>query len=891
MKKIFFTMFLGLAILISTPALLLAGTVGQLRTATGEEGLYKFQSVDFAVSTGDNAMGKTYKPGDVIDFEGSVHNKNSYPVVHGYIFARVGEVHGAYMSEGYKIVDEFYVAEDIAIDADSQLPVNFSWTVPAGLNNGQYSVDYFFSVDNRFNLGGLPFTNEINAGASDFFIDTDVKKVFELDKTLTTINGAQYYHIGAWPSFSTGSFVAINQPIVNYSDNAISLDVTYDLYSWDSLRKEDFVNTKKETITVPAKSTINLVYNIEKIELPVSYIKVTAEKDGVTSIVNIRLGSDITETRINYSAINKFPLLKGDSFSSFISYHTTSGVNKDAVLSVTLKDQENNILYSNTQTTDIGTQVEASAAELVAESDYTYLKLEAELKDSEGKIVDSYQAVYDCDTLNSEACYAMRASGYDYKILLYSLFAVLFLLIIIFLLIKSKKSDNNKPLVALTGFLLFFSLFPLISSIVAKTGLVSASEIYIPSTSQSNTSSVYRTSGWEDRRFADIMVSRRLDAWINVDSNNASTDISSLKIGDVFYVRARSVCTFLTAGGNWDTPYCDNVLNFTDSASDNEGRLFMTTPAHTPAINFDSSKISCVLVNSALADTEWDVSLGSGTNYTTVWKCTATGAGVSTVSTTFTAGNSNMYACAVSGGDIRVTATNPNNNNPDCDGGNISTRIGFGSTNNYNINDYSISLPGTDFTWTVNIQTPIHGGWSAWSPASCPTACGLPASTQIRTCTNPPPSNGGNSCVGSTTQTCPATAACSLPASSSSSASSPGSSPGTSIIDPNCTTSTCNPYIPQLTYDSNLNCTFNSPPTSPIQVNTRTEWNISSTTNRIDWKVNGTVVTGENNNILERYFSTVGLKTVQALVSNSTHYGECTATTTVVLQGGGIGEQ
>src|SRR3989344_2429400 len=56
-----------------------------------------------------------------------------------------------------------------------------------------------------------------------------------------------------------------------------------------------------------------------------------------------------------------------------------------------------------------------------------------------------------------------------------------------------------------------------------------------------------------------------------------------------------------------------------------------------------------------------------------------------------------------------------------------------------------------------------HGGWSAWNPPACPSACGQPASTLTRACTNPPVANGGNLCTAdgsSYTKDCPATEAC-----------------------------------------------------------------------------------------------------------------------------------
>ena len=51
----------------------------------------------------------------------------------------------------------------------------------------------------------------------------------------------------------------------------------------------------------------------------------------------------------------------------------------------------------------------------------------------------------------------------------------------------------------------------------------------------------------------------------------------------------------------------------------------------------------------------------------------------------------------------------------------------------------------------------VHGGWSAWSAwGSCSTTCDTGQQQSTRSCTNPSPQYGGNTCpnVGSVMQSC-----------------------------------------------------------------------------------------------------------------------------------------
>jgi ABC-type sugar transport system permease subunit len=878
-----------------------------------EEGLYEFQSV--TVIGGPELTEN--KAGTDILFRGEIKNSNNYPVVDGNLFVRLSRDNANYRTEGQNILDEFVAVSDVVIDASSTVPFQFVWKAPVGLPEGSYRVDYFFSVGKKFNLGGLPFTNEIIAGASSFVIKSSASLVFALDKSGTKINDTKYLHVGNWSSFAAGTKIVFSQPVKNYSDKDIKVDVDYSLYFWDSLNEKDLLNTKLETVTVPAGSTVNLSYTVDSARESDYYLKIKATSAGVSSIVNIRAITDIVDSRLNYPAITKFPVTKGQDFRVFSCYHNTNGVTPEANVTLKLLDENNNLVYSGVHKEDISTSMRAVASSVVAEKNYTYLKLQAEIVDKNGKNIDSYEAVYDCSVLKSAACAELNHKVLWSDVFLY--FVVLLLVALVLFALSLVTKNHLRLKKVLRG--LSALVVVIIVVLVGVFYLVNAKLLYAQTYPSDPTNYRQKVSvdnfgigysfrdgsgdGWGDRETGNVY-SQRITRGQLVGNRN-------LQVNQEFYLDTSYECSFEHTGGHWDTPYCGTVSTIDLG---NEGKLDIIDPGYSTTIQYDPTVLNCI----RQSDNDY--------------KCRAIAAGTSGVLVTVPAVSTSFKSCAEvdrDAGGVIVTTNNPNNSSPNCkQHGGPATYTYIGrkvseTSPRYNSNLLSVNFEKHEMYWDITVT----GGSN---PASCSDRIRNQDETGVDqggVCENH--SGGGNchdgvrngsesgvdyggSCSVGVGQSAPG--AC-IPAgqyantplawctSGSLSGWTPSGSPASSWTwnclgvnggtpQNGCTASLApNPENPP---SGDIDCSVvmvNSTPN--VNVNTTTTWQVNNllppySTYDKHWKVNGVNQVGANGTTFETIFTTIGLREVSFYVSTSSQpeikcKNPATATTTVVLPG------
>ncbi len=428
---------------------------------------YEFQSIQINISPEKNS----FVAGEKITFVGEIKNENPYPIFNGYLYARIAEKNPNYFEEGHNIVDEFFALGPIAVDTESSLPTSFTWEVPKNLKFGEYTIDYFFSVNKRMNLAGLPFTNEIIGSFSDFTISSNQEgKVYFL-KESTKVNNEKYNHIGDWPFLNSGDEAIITQDIVNTANEDLETTISYALYFWDSLDPKDLISSETENIVLKSGERKTLTYKIPQIEESVYYLRIVAENENETkSIINIRVTSDVSKPRINYFGLNKFPIQEGDSATLYSCFHNTSYSPPPAgELVLVAKDKMGQEIARVDYEGIIPSEIFSHKTLFTANSDLEYLVLEQKLHDENGSMIEHQEIVYDLSLLRDDIEESMEVEEEvftDYVIYIYIaivIFTLLTILLIWFLLkpLFERKGVNNKisSLIILLAILLNFFLF------------------------------------------------------------------------------------------------------------------------------------------------------------------------------------------------------------------------------------------------------------------------------------------------------------------------------------------------------------------------------------------------------------------------------------------------
>ena len=347
-------------------------------------------------------------PGVPMTFTGKLKNDNNYPVVDGSVYVKIfrkGGDQSLIQQNGYPLIDQFALPGTYVIPAKGEREASFTWKVPENAKSGEYMAAFFFQTAKRYNLLGLSFTDDVTGNQAHFSVTTKNKNLVEFNKNTVTLN-SKAHHFAAFPlHFTKDETVVAKVTLTNPNNTPIVIPVTWKLYAWDSLREETLNDTKTELVSLKANEAKELSYGAKPINASVSYLVVEAKDGNSKSILDIRFVRDgIEETRINFPSITKYPLTQNEENTLFSCVHSTNQpVVKNNILTLTLKDEKDNIIHSYKYQGDITGAMMGIKEAFTPKKTYVTFSLTATLERN-GKIIEEVTQKYDCKDINPGLC-------------------------------------------------------------------------------------------------------------------------------------------------------------------------------------------------------------------------------------------------------------------------------------------------------------------------------------------------------------------------------------------------------------------------------------------------------------------------------------------------------
>ncbi len=410
---------------------------------------YKFGSVQVDVESEINST----VSGVPMTFKATIKNDNDYPVVDGAVYAKVfhrqvneDKAH----ANGNFLVDQFFVQENISLDAKENKNIDFTWQIPSYALTGEYQIAMFFTSAKKFNLLGLSFTDDVVGNTLNFQVSGELKTNVDFNKNTVQIND-QNYHFAAFPPRFKDEDIIVKAELVNSTEEPQAIPVTYKLYSWDGQLESNLIDTKSEVINLEPNQTKQVSYTIQDKTSPVYYMVIESQFQDTKSILDIRtVREDQNKVRINFPAITNYPLKQNQKNTLFVCAHNsgTKDVIENNKLVLTLMDERQNQIHQYVYTGQISGAMMGLKDDFTPQKDYANFTLKAELY-TDNQLVDSAEMKYDCSEINKEACpktnniFTTESKGLSLIAIASIIVIIIIAVSLIIMLLKKKGRKRN----------------------------------------------------------------------------------------------------------------------------------------------------------------------------------------------------------------------------------------------------------------------------------------------------------------------------------------------------------------------------------------------------------------------------------------------------------------
>jgi hypothetical protein len=399
--------------------------------------------------------------GTKANFTAIVHNTNKYPIVDGAVYVKVFKKRqGNIQRNGYDVVDQFFVKDEISLPAGATQNYPFTWTIPSVASAGGYQIASYFVSAGKFNLLGLSFTDDIVGNTADFYVGGDADAAIGFNKDSAKVNGQPYGFAAFTPKVDEKAPVNITFDLVNPTKEKAPVNVSYTLYNWDSLQKSNIISTSGDSIALNAGETRHLSYTITDAAHPVYYLVVKADYKDSHSILNIRVTRDeVNVPRLNFVGVDTYPMTEGQPITAFACLHnmgTASDIDNGELV-VKVKDATDKVLHSFLYRGNITGAVMGQKSTFTLPDTTSEFTVDATLS-YKGKVVDTASMHYTCTVLGGNTCEKNNVVTTTYETYFYAGVGLGALIIVIIAVLLIKSAIAPKTALMSAAAILFFGV-------------------------------------------------------------------------------------------------------------------------------------------------------------------------------------------------------------------------------------------------------------------------------------------------------------------------------------------------------------------------------------------------------------------------------------------------
>lgn len=368
---------------------------------------YQFGSVPVTISSDTLQLSQ----GGSLVLKATVTNKNAYPVddvgILGKVFYKKDFKKNSF---GPDVIQQLTLANHLSLMPGESKTVTYTWAVPPGLKPGNYQIAAYVDSHDRFNLAGLPFTNDVVGNLFNFSVVGTDKGAVRFNNTETQVNGINYHSAVFSPQTDTRpSGVPVIVTIDNTTHAFFSGKVVWKLYSWDGSNPANLITQSEQNVNVNGSGSTTIMYTAKDSNYTVYYLTAELESASgtVLSVLPVRWvlskGDGLDLARFSFLGATASSTRGLVAFACVHSSGHEPSQNVKVEVSATPLDPVSWLLHlgslgHRTYKGAVSTQLSAVSVPLASAPGS--FKLTAKLYQN-GKLLDSVSSTYSCQDFHS----------------------------------------------------------------------------------------------------------------------------------------------------------------------------------------------------------------------------------------------------------------------------------------------------------------------------------------------------------------------------------------------------------------------------------------------------------------------------------------------------------